>query len=92
MNNQQDYPTDVLPEDRKQERIVELERKLKQAEARLADAVKELAEMEKIWQLAYAGRECPQCGKWVTMNNDPADVLAAAALERLEVKGDVDGR
>jgi ribosomal protein S27AE len=47
----------------------------------LAEMKVQRDEMEKAWQLAYAGRECPNCGKWVTMNNDPDDVL-----ERLEVK------
>jgi len=32
----------------------------------------ELNEMERAWQVAYAGRACPQCGKWVTMNNEEA--------------------
>ena len=41
-NYPRDYPTDVLPEDRKQERIVELERKLKQAEAQLEEAKAEI--------------------------------------------------
>jgi len=75
MNNQQDYPTDVLPEDRKQERIVELERKLKQAEARLADAVAALK------RIADEGPDGDNDGKIM-----PSCCVAFDALERLEVK------
>jgi hypothetical protein len=63
MNNQQVYPTDVLPEDRKQERIRELERALEKAEAQRDEAVKVLKEIHvlstggPIWSKSKAALE-----------------------------------
>jgi len=76
-NYPRDYPTDVLPEDRKQERIVELERKLKQAEARLKYAITVLKNVTQ--------GTAPQCGRPPTgASRDDFMMYTAAALERIE--------